>query len=486
MASLNQIINLCKAGRVQEAYDLAKADLEQERPWAKLTTGRALYYFIKEDANSGHYERLVAHLDEMISLGQLIPDNENSIFWIGVFCKRHLASTAIDTPIRLSALFSRLREFSCSSGRGYSVLLDGFIRCDSWQEMAAFLEWWNLNKLTPEDYQPVEIAPGKKIMSLAERAYNANSKALLRLNDNERIREFLPKLDNLMNNHPEMTWPGYFYGKLLLSLGSTPEEELRVILPFARKKTTEFWVWQLLSDVFVNDNEKRLACLLRAVHCDTQEQFLIKVRIKLARLFILQGQYNLAKYQIDKVTQCSLSKGMCLPHEVQCWINEPWFSSAVSDSKAPIDFSSITDELLCGGTEEAIAIVTYTDIKTGKSSLVYGWEKRESKKLSFKVSPGVVLKINSIVEPTGKLQIIRAIKTPLPNNLDYAKVVEGTVSKHASNIFAFLKSTEGDFYIAPNVVKRYDVENGETIKSLIVYDYNRKKMTWDWTCISIF
>ena len=138
-------------------------------------------------------------------------------------------------------------------------------------------------------------------MSLAERAYNANSKALLRLNDNERIREFLPKLDNLMNNHPEMTWPGYFYGKLLLSLGSTPEEELRVILPFARKKATEFWVWQLLSDVFVNDNEKRLACLLRAVHCDTQEQFLIKVRIKLARLFILQGQYNLAKYHSKNI-----------------------------------------------------------------------------------------------------------------------------------------------------------------------------------------
>ena len=485
MASLKLIINLCEAGKVQEAYDLAKADLAQEKPWAKLITGRALYYFIKEDANNGQYERLVAHLDEMISLGQLMPDNENSIFWIGVFCKRHLAPTAIDTPMRLSALFSRLEEFSCSSGRGYSVLLDGFIRCDSWQEMAAFLEWWNLNKLTPEDYQPVEIAPGKKIMSLAERAYIAKSKALLRLNDKGRIREFLPKLDNLMNNHPEMTWPGYFYGKLLLSLGSTPEEELRVILPFARKKATEFWVWQLLSDVFVNDNEKRLACLLRAVHCDTQEQFLIKVRTKLARLLIQQGQYNLAKYQIEKVTHCSLSSGFCLSNEVQCWIHESWFSTAVSDSKTPIDFSTITDGLICEGTEETIAVVTYTDIKTGKSSFVYGREKRESQKLSFRVGPGVVLKINSIVEPTGKLQIIRAIKTPLPNNLDYAKVVEGIVCKQVGKKFAFLKSTEGDFYIAPNVVRKYNVENGETIKSLIVYDYNKKKLIWDWTCISI-
>ena len=44
MASLNQILDLCNTGRVQEAYDLAKADLEQEKPWAKLTTGKALFY----------------------------------------------------------------------------------------------------------------------------------------------------------------------------------------------------------------------------------------------------------------------------------------------------------------------------------------------------------------------------------------------------------------------------------------------------------
>ena len=485
MASLNEITTLCEAGRVQDAYDLAKADLEQERPWAKLITGRALYYFIKEDANSGQYERLVAHLDEMISLGQLMPDNENSIFWIGVFCKIHLAPTAIDTPMRLSALFSRLREFSFSSGSGYSKLLDGFIRCSSWPELADFIDWWNLDNLTQKDYLPVQIAPGRTIMSLTEQAFNAKSKALLRLNDKERVRAFLPQLNSLMAQHREMTYPGFFYGKLLLSLGSTVEEELRVLIPFVRRKLTEFWAWQLLSDVFVGDLEKQLACLLRATNCNTQENFLVKVRTKLARLFIQQEQYNLAKYQIDKVTQCSLSNGWRLPFEVECWVLEPWFSSAVSDSRAPLDFSSITDELLCEGTEEAVAVVTYSDIRTGKSSLVFGWEKHMSQRLSIMVGPGVVLKINYIVEPTGRFHIIRAINTQFPNDLNYAKVVEGTVSKHAGRNFAFLKSAEGDFYISPNVVQKYNVVNGETIKSLIVYDYNRNRMTWDWTCISI-
>ena len=485
MASLNQILDLCNTGRVQEAYDLAKADLEQEKPWAKLTTGKALFYLIKEDADRGQYTQLLTHLDEIISLGQLMPANKNVIFWIGVFCNRHLAPNAIDTPMRLSALFSRLREFSFSSGSGYSKLLDGFIRCDLWQEMAAFLEWWNLNKLTPEDYQPVEIAQGKKIMSLAERAYNANSKALLRLNDNERIREFRPKLDNLMNNHPEMTWPGYFFGKLLLSLGSTTEEELRVILPFARKKATEFWVWQLLSDVFVNDNEKQLACLLRAVHCNTEEKYLVNVRIKLARLYISQNQFSQAKYQIDKLKQCFLDHEWRLPYEVDCMISESWYASVVSNNQDPVDYQTITGDILCIGTEEAVAVVTYVDANSNKATLIYGTEKRMIQKLRFKVGSGVVLKINYTIEPNGKTHIIRTVQTPFPRDLDFAKVVEGRTIKRTDRDFAFLRTTSGDFYIAPNIVRRYNIQDGEIIKSLVVYDYNRNSATWDWRCVSI-
>ena len=142
--------------------------------------------------------------------------------------------------------------------------------------MADFFDWWNLDNLTPEDYTPYINQKGQKIMTLAERAFIANSKALLRLNDLGRIEEFLPKLDNLINTHQEMMYPGYFYGKLLLALGSNSDEALKVIIPFARKKITEFWVWQLLSDVFTNDEDKQLACLLRAVHCRTQETWLTR------------------------------------------------------------------------------------------------------------------------------------------------------------------------------------------------------------------
>lgn len=481
---------MCRNGQVQEAYELARLDLEQQFPWAQRAMGWALYYLIKSDAETANYQSLIAHLDELNTLDQLsIPEDnmifENVLFRIAGFVKVNVPPTGIDSPAKLSVLFSKLRNYNFEASKGYSFLLQSFIKCDAWQEMADFLDWWNLDKLTDEDYTPFRMGNGRTIMSVAERSFIAKSKALLRLNDLGRIEEFLPQMDNLMENHPEMTYPGYFYGKLLLSLGSTQDEALRVILPFARKKATEFWVWQLLTDVFTNEPDKQLACLLRAVNCRTQENFLGKVRIKLATLFIQRNQLDCAKYQVDKVIQCYLSQGWHLPYEIDCWIHQPWINTVVPNGNAPIDYMSITNTILCAGTEEVVAIVTYVDQNSQKATLIYGREKRTSQRLRFKVGSGAVLRINYIIENDGNLRVLSAGQTRFPTDLDYAKVVEGCVRKRPDKDFAFLKTNEGDFYISPNLVRKYDLHDNETIKSLIVLDYNRKKESWEWACVSI-
>lgn len=490
MASIKEITAMCKNGKVREAYELAKADMERQLPWAQREMGWALYYLIKNDIDIANYQSFLTHLDEVNALDQLtIPNDnmffENILFKIASFVKDHVPPTGLDSPVKLSNLFSKLRKYNFEPSKGYSFLLQSFIKCDSWIEMADFIDWWDLNKLTLEDYTPFKLDNGRTIMSVAERAFIAKSKALLKLNNLGRIEEFLPKMDELMTRHTEMTYPGYFYGKMLLSLGSTQEEALRVILPFARKKATEFWVWQLLSDVFVEDQEKQLACLLRATNCKTQENFLGKVRIKLATLFIQRSQFDYAKYQIDKVTQCYLMHGYHLPNEVDCWIHQPWINTVTSNSNAPIDYIAITNSILCAGSDETIAIVTYYDQNSHKTTLVFGPQKRTLQKLRFKVDVGAVLKINYITESDGNLRVLSARQTRFSDDLDYAKIVEGTVQKLSGKDFAFLKCKGGNYFIAPNIVKKYNLQNNETIKDLVVLDYNKKKESWDWTSISI-
>lgn len=492
MATVREITTMCKAGQIQEAYDLAKSDIDlnPNDVWVQREMGWALYYLIRKDAENGQYDQLLAHIDELQSLDLLNPSNdamifENVIFWVGYFAKKHLMPTGIDTPARLSTLFAKFRGYTFTPSNGYSFMLESFIKCDAWQEMLDFFEWWNLNNLRPEDYQPVEIAKGRSIMSVAERAYIAKSKALIRKNDLGMIEEFLPEMDKLMNNHPEMTYPGYFYGKLLLTLGTTPEDALRVIVPFARKKASEFWVWQLLSDVFTNNIEKHLACLLRAVHCRTQENFLGKVRIKLADLFIRRNELPQAKFQINKVTECYLSQGWHLPNEIDYWIHQPWINNVVASDKSPIDYQSISDSILLNGTDETIAVVTYYDPNSKKATLVYGYEKQLKEKIRFIVGPGAVLKLNYVIEADGHMRVLQAGKTPFPTDLNYAKVVQGTIKKRDDWPFAFMHYGDQKAFVSPQIVNKYHVTDGENVKCLIVYDFDRRREKWNWVVISI-
>lgn len=490
MAGLNDIKKMCKDGKTKEAYDLAKADLEAGQPWGQLTTGWALRYLIEEDARNGRYNEMVAHLDELQTLVQ-IPQaevekiSEGIVFWVGFFAKRHLSETGFDTPSRLSTLFAKVKIYSFNSGVGYSMLLSGFIRCEKWHELLDFIDWWNLDNLTPEDYNPVKLQNGKSVMSLAERAFIAKSKALLGQSDLGKIEEFLPQIDKLMNDHPEMTYPGYFYGKLLLALGSTSGEALKVIVPFAKKKASEFWVWQLISDVFTNDEEKQLACLLRAVNCKTKEDFLGKVRIKLADFYIKRNQYDLAKNQIDIATKTYLSHGWPLPHQLDSWIHQPWINTTTSSSNETLDYMSITNAILFDGAEEAIAVVTYVDPQSRRAIMVYGYKKKLTQRLNQKVLAGDALKIYYVVDPNGKPKILSSTRCSLPNDLNYAMHVEGTVRKRDGQSHAQIQFGNEKAFLSANLVNKYKVNDGESVKCRIAYDFDKKREKWNWVCVKI-
>ncbi len=492
MPNIRDITGMCKAGQVQEAYRLAKEGYASDAssPWAQRALGWALYYTIKNEAEHNDYAKMIEHLDELKSLDQLTSTNDSLIFdnvqfQVAMFVKEHIPAAAADASSKLSALFHRLNDYQLNASRGHSFLLQSFIKFEGWEEMADFIDWWDLNKLLPDDYKPFEVQSGQKLMTLAERAFIAYSKALIKQTDTERVKEFLPKLNDLMTGYPQMLYPGYFYGKLLLKLGSDEDEALKVIIPFARKKAADFWVWQLLSDVFTHDPEKQLACLLRAVHCRTQESFLGKVRVKLATLYIQANQFDRAKFHIDAITRCYVSQGWRLPYEVSRWIHQPWINTVAPNGSDPVDYKQITDQILCDGAEEAVAVVTYLDPKSHRATVVYGYEKREFCKLPVKATVGSVLRINYIKDAAGQFKVLHAIKIALPDGLTYIKEAEGTVNKKEDSAYAFLKSSGVFCFISPDIVRKYSLSDKEHVKALVVYDYNKKKESWSWSCTTI-
>src|SRR5690606_3197491 len=101
-------------------------------------------------------------------------------------------------------------------------------------------------------------------------AYIAYSKKLLegdavdpfgqqRAVDKEKIRTFLPQLDKIIDERPEYQYPPYFKAKLLLALGDD-ENILSSFLPFAKQKRNDFWVWEVMAEIFPDDKEIQFAC----------------------------------------------------------------------------------------------------------------------------------------------------------------------------------------------------------------------------------
>lgn len=491
MLTIREITEMCKVGKVQDAYELAKKDIAAlpNDQWVQKALGWALYYMIKCDTEEGNYEKLLEHIDELKSLNHLTVDNDCMLFdnvqlKIAEFIKKHVSLNDINYSDKLSVFFLKLKDYNFNVSKGHSRLLQSYIKFDVWLEMADFLDWWNLDNLGQEDYVP-NVIQGKKIMTLAERAFIVNSKALLKLNDTDRIKSFLPKLEVPMRQHKEMIYLGYYYGKLLMALGSDMDEALKVIIPFAREKITEFWVWQLLGDVFRDDEEKQLACLLRAVHCRTQETFLGKVRIKLVALYIKREQFNYARYHIDAVISCYTSQRWKIPYEIYNYTHEPWFKTVVPDGNDPINYRAITDDILCDGAKECIAVVTYVDKKSHKSSMIYGYEQKMFQKLEFEVAVGNILKLQYIINKTDQIKVLRSSRAQLPNFLNYAKYIQGTIDKRKDKDFAILKSGPIRCFVSPTLVKKYNLDNGDNVRSLIVYDYDKKKRLWNWVCVNV-
>ena len=116
MATIKEITTMCKAGQIQEAYELAKTDLEQfpTALWVHREMAWALNYQMKNDADIGNYQSMITHIDELKALNLLsIPaDNilfDNVLFKIAGLIYHHVAPTDVNTPAKLSTISRSLK-----------------------------------------------------------------------------------------------------------------------------------------------------------------------------------------------------------------------------------------------------------------------------------------------------------------------------------------------------------------------------------------
>jgi hypothetical protein len=343
--SFKEIKELRKAGKLNEALVMANQFLEAEpnNIWNKRAAAWVYYDYLKKNAQPVSFEEFK---DNLIKIKDLqLPEDEKMIFdncaWqIGRMVFSMQKAEQVEYG-KINELFEIIEEFNFTKpSEAYTFIYKAFHKgYQNWSKYLAFADWWNFDNFRSEDYLKEEFK-GKKMMSIAEQAYIAYSKKLLegvpldpfgqqRVIDKEKVQLFLPKLDSVISNHPEYQYPPYFKAKLLLALGSN-ENILSAFLPFAKQKRNDFWVWELMTEIFPEDEAVQFACYCKALSLKTPEDFLIKLRQTFAEMLIEKRMYNEAKTEIQKVIATREKHKWKIPHQVSHWTEEEWYKAATA------------------------------------------------------------------------------------------------------------------------------------------------------------
>lgn len=495
-----EIKQLRQSGRLQEALEMAKNEFqaEPENIWTKRNLSWVFYEYLKVNSSFEKLGEFVHWLKELVALE--LPEDEKMLFdSLSFQVGKLLFGMAKVEPIpvqKIHQLFEWVQKFHFTKpSEGYSFLLKGFhkgLKDNCYYP--EFINWWGLENLFHQDFQKEKLPNGKEIMAVAEQVYIAYAKSLLPQRDmqgnvsfdREKAEAFLPKLEALAEKYPNYQYPAYFQAKLLLALGDT-QDVMSALIPFARKKQNDFWVWDILAEAVEAEPEKTFSCLCRALTCNSPEEMLVGVRQKMAAALLKQKLYLEAKTEIELILKVKTAQGHKIPNMITQWVAQPWYAEAkVSESNKPFykKHAGLAEEILFADTPEELVFVEFVNSDKSVLNFIASEEKFGFFKFDRflrKVQPGEVLSVRFNGGAKGGRYNVLTCKKVTDESFksQFQKEVAGTVNIRPGASFGFI----GEAFIQPSLIAKYQLSDGQNFKGEISKTYDCKKEKWGWKLV---
>ena len=490
-----EIKELRQAGKLEEAYAMAKAELEADLSniWCKRNLSWVLYAQLDELASN--LDAFIEKINEVKELD--LPAAEEMFFEnISIVISKaarvitHEATLDIN---KIHRLFDSIKELSIKrNSKWFSVLFNAMHKgMKESNRYIEFADWWDFKNFRPEDFQKEKLPNGKEVMAIAEQAYIAYAKHLLPQQtqygevvfNKEKAENFLPVLSQIVDDYPQFQYPAYFKAKLLLALGNKGNM-LESLLPFAKKKRNDFWVWQILAEAFSSDEEKVFACYCKALSCKSPEEMLVGLRQKMARMLISRKLYNEARTEIDLLVHARTEHSFKIPTEVTNWQGMDWYKTAVP-SKSNFGFFKsyvpIAEALLFSDVPEESVIVEFVNadkkiLNFIASETKFGFFKYD--RFFSDVKVGDTLKVRF---QGGSNEGMHQLYTAVKENDDlfkkqYIKEVSGVVKIPQGKSFGFIE----DVFVHPSLVIKLKLTDGMSFVGKAIKSYNQEKSKWTW------
>jgi len=494
-----EIKELRLSGKLDEAYNMAKIELnaEPENIWLKRNISWVLYSQLDNLATNP--EAFISKINEVKELG--LPVEEEMFFDnISIViskCFRFINSKSEIDTYSLFSLFDAIKDLPLKrKSKWFSVLFSAMHKgMKETNRYIEFADWWDFDNFLPSDFEKEIIPNGKTVISIVERAYIAYAKQLLPKYTSEGdiqfnrqdVEAFLPVLTQVAEENTSFQYPNYFIAKLLLALGNK-ENALESLLPFAKKKQNDFWVWEILAETLKDDPDKVFACYCKALSCNSPEEMLIGLRQKMAKILLIQKRFNESRTEIDLLVSSRKANGHPIPNEVVKWKETEWYKNAIpfkNNDDLYKSFSPNAELILHNDIPEEIVLVEFVNsdkkmLNFIESETKFGYFKydRFLKEVNIGDVLAVRFKVGGTLAGNHQIYSVRNINDNKFTDT-FIKDIYGEV-KIKGTTFGFIN----DVFINPSIVSKLKLTDGMPISGKAIKSYNREKKQWGWKFIN--
>ncbi|CEN44437.1 DUF7017 domain-containing protein [Capnocytophaga canis] len=494
---MTTVTELRKAGKLKEAWELANSQLEKNPNdiWVKRDLAWVYYEYLKQYASVQTFTQFNKIINKLLVLQ--LPEEENILYetvgWQFVKIVNNICRQGNIDYSKINTLFEHCKSLYFQQPSDlYSAILKNFHKAykNNHQKYIEFVDWWDLDNLQEKDFQK-EHYDGQDIAALADQVYCAYAKHLLPFKniyqetifDKEKAENFLPKLEEIAAKHPNYQYISYYQAKILLALGNN-ENMLSALLPFARKKKNDFWVWDILADAFYEDKEKVFACYCKGLLCPADEKMTTKLREKVIPFFLERQLFNEAKAEVDTIIRIKKANEHKIPVQISSYQNTQWYQGANANQHNRSiyrQFATSAEDILFGNLAEEVVIIE--NINSDKK--IVNIITQNSERLFFKYDKflknpqiGKTYKIRftqkEINAPSKVATLSEYQDTKLTDS--YIKEFSGKINIPKNKNFGFVD----DIFINPQLFQKYDLTTGDYVtgKAIQTIDKKTGKPTW--------
>ena len=263
------------------------------------------------------------------------------------------AESSVTTGAILLREYASLKQIH-NQGLLHSLMLGVSLQwADTWDKFMGFVKWWDLENLRFEDFsRDWNKDHSDQYPSLAEKTVIALYKHIkrykLRSNKLKWVLDFIIKVTEKSDDE----WMPYRLAKLSAWLGGDLALVRKELIPLARKKDREFWMWEALAEVSENSSQK-MACFAKAFLCKAQNE---SYKVELYHIFmhylVDEKQYAAASAVARVYSSIQQKNKRPIVTDVQAFLSSDLYSSDESfdlngfcASKATLSDEILTDDL---------------------------------------------------------------------------------------------------------------------------------------------